>query len=131
MNLSEQEDKHIDSQLENFQEKSNGLFSIFIINKKQGRGLDFISNLEIESNGGVFLIVGVLPSSYLELQQFIGRTGRIGNKGQYRIVIQDKSAINTESQLYIKTKMLELQNEDILVLNKIKNQTFNMGMAPG
>lgn len=131
MNLSEQEDKHIDSQLENFQEKSNGLFSIFIINKKQGRGLDFISNLEIESNGGIFLIVGVLPSSYLELQQFIGRTGRIGNKGQYRIVIQDKSAINTESQLYIKTKMLELQNEDILVLNKIKNQTFNMGMAPG
>ena len=39
---------------------------MFIINDAQGRGLDFPSGSEIEEEGGVFLIIGKLPSSFLQ-----------------------------------------------------------------
>jgi hypothetical protein len=60
--------------------KQGGKYPVFIINDAQGRGLDFPSTTEIEEEGGIFLIVGKLPSSYLQYKQFLGRTGRMGNK---------------------------------------------------
>ena len=53
---------------------------MFIINDAQGRGLDFPSSTEIEDAGGVFLIIAKLPNSFLQFKQFLGRTGRMGNK---------------------------------------------------
>jgi len=59
------------------QRQANG-YSAFIINEAQGRGLDFQSSAEIEMNGGNLVIIGMLPESFLQYRQFIGRTGRIG-----------------------------------------------------
>ncbi len=69
---------------------------MFIINDAQGRGMDFTSSTEIEENGGVYLIVGQLPKSFLQFNQFLGRTGRIGNKAQYSIIVHDNDAKNED-----------------------------------
>jgi hypothetical protein len=38
---------------------------VFIVNERQGRGLDFMTNSDIEKNGGVYVIIGCLPKHYL------------------------------------------------------------------
>jgi hypothetical protein len=48
-----------------FTRKQGERYPVFIINESQGRGLDFPSTTDIEENGGVYLIVGKLPSSFL------------------------------------------------------------------
>ncbi len=48
-----------------FTRKQGGKYSVYIINDTQGRGLDFPTTTEIENGGGVYLIVGKLPSSFL------------------------------------------------------------------
>jgi hypothetical protein len=63
-----------------FSRKHSDKYPVFIINETQGRGLDFPSSTEIEDNGGVYLLVAKLPSGFLQFKQFLGRTGRIGNK---------------------------------------------------
>jgi hypothetical protein len=62
------------------QKNKEGKYPVFIINDAQGRGLDFPSSTEIEDAGGVFLIIAKLPNSFLQFKQFLGRTGRMGNK---------------------------------------------------
>ena len=69
--------------------KHRDKYPVFIINGTQGRGLDFPSTTEIEENGGLYLVIEKLPSGFLSFKQFLGRTGRIGNKAQYSVVIYD------------------------------------------
>ena len=54
-----------DGALRIFTRKQKEKYSVFIINDAQGRGMDFPSSTEIEENGGVYLIVGQLPSGFL------------------------------------------------------------------
>ncbi len=51
------------------------------------------------------MIIATLPRYYLEYKQFVGRTGRIGNKGQYAVVLLDKKAFNYDGETYL-TKAL-------------------------
>ena len=60
---------------------------------------------EIEENGGVYLLVAKLPSSYLQFKQFLGRTGRIGNKSQYSVILLDQDAQNEDGQSYLEKKL--------------------------
>jgi hypothetical protein len=41
-------------------------YRIFFLRPDQGRGLDFGTSPEIEANGGVHVIVSVLPKRYLQ-----------------------------------------------------------------
>ena len=93
-----------------FTRKQGGKYPTFIINDAQGRGLDFPSSTEIEEAGGVFLIVAKLPSSFLQFKQFLGRTGRMGNKSQYCVILHDADAKNEEGQTYLDKKLEILQN---------------------
>ena len=96
-----------------FTKKQGGKYPVFIINDAQGRGLDFPSCTEIEESGGVYLIISKLPSSYLQFKQFLGRTGRMGNKAQYCVILHDADARNEDGQTYLDKKLEVLQNYDI------------------
>jgi len=73
--------ERVDACLGFFAKRQNDRYPVFIVGESQGRGLDFGTNAEIEAAGGVFLVIATLPSHYLQYQQFLGRTGRVGNKG--------------------------------------------------
>ena len=60
--------------------KANGLYGIFLIDERLGRGTDFTTTPEIESNGGVYEIISKVYSSKVE-QQIIARVTRLQNKG--------------------------------------------------
>jgi len=77
------------------------MYPKFIINESQGRGLDFASTQEIEGHGGVFLILAQLPSTFLQYQQYLGRTGRISNKSQYQIILHDPDGKNVDGKIYV------------------------------
>ena len=64
-----------------------GSYPICILNEEQGRGIDFSTNNLIEEQGGNYVIVGVVPKTPRDLQQFIGRSGRMGNKAQHSIIL--------------------------------------------
>ena len=78
--------------------------------------MDFPSSCEIETNGGVHVLIVGLPQFYLQLRQFIGRTARIGNKGSYSIFEYDCKAKNSSSEVYFKNKIEELKNNAIIDL---------------
>ena len=59
---------HSNGLLTVFTKKQAGKYPVFIINDAQGRGLDFPSSTEIEEEGGIFLIIGIIPSSYLQFR---------------------------------------------------------------
>ncbi len=106
-----------------FTRKQAERYPVFIINECQGRGLDFPSNTDIEESGGVYLIVAKLPSSFLQFKQFLGRTGRIGNKSQYSVLLHDSDAKNEEGSSYL-DKMLEiLKDKDLQRVNSWLNQS--------
>ncbi len=82
--------------------------------------MDFPSSSEIEKNCGVHVIIAGLPSFYLQMRQFIGRTARIGNKGSYSMVVLDKTQKNSSPEVYFKKKIEELKNNDVIGLSKIE-----------
>ena len=67
-----------------------------LLNAKQGRGLDIPTSTAIEDAGGVYIIIGVTPQSFRELEQFKGRTRRMGNKGQYSIILWEDTSLVPE-----------------------------------
>lgn len=69
----------------------NGRYNTFILNVKQGRGLDVPTSTAIEKAGGVYIVIAVLPRTFRELEQFKGRTRRMGGKGQYSIILWEKT----------------------------------------
>jgi len=60
--------------------KANGLYGVFLIDEKLGRGTDFPTSYEIEANGGIFEITDKVYSSKTE-EQIIARVARLKNKG--------------------------------------------------
>ena len=92
--MSEKGPIEVESTISIFTEKSNGRYQSLIISSDLGRGLDFPTDSNIEDAGGVFLIIATLPKYYLQYRQYIGRTGRIGNKGEYCVILHDKDAKN-------------------------------------
>jgi hypothetical protein len=54
--------------VKSFPLKQNDQYACFIISDSQGRGLDFPSSAEIEEAGGVYLIVGMLPNTFLQFR---------------------------------------------------------------
>lgn len=55
------------------------------------RGLDLKSSPSIEENGGIYVIIAKIPSSSKVMQQALGRTQRLINKGQHSIIVWDSS----------------------------------------
>jgi hypothetical protein len=60
MNIDE-----LEVELKQFTNKVNDSYMVYLINEEQGRGLDFPTNIEIEKNGGVYLIVTCLAQRFL------------------------------------------------------------------
>lgn len=114
MNLHKESFTSVESLMGTFNKKQEGTYMAFVIDEEQGRGLDFASSTDIEANGGVHVVVGSLPAHYLQFRQFIGRTGRIGNRGSYSVVLYDKEARLMTPESYLQLKLAELKNQDIL-----------------
>ena len=58
-----------------------------------------------------------MPSYFLQFRQFIGRTGRIGNKGTYGVYILDKKSKNQDPAVFLDKKLDELKNRELLQFN--------------
>jgi superfamily II DNA/RNA helicase len=99
--LWEQPFVETNSILQLFTNRQANQFPIFIMSDSQGRGLDFSSSSEIEANGGVYLILAKLPPTFLQYRQYLGRTGRIQNKGQYSVILHDGDAKNVDGAIYV------------------------------
>jgi hypothetical protein len=54
--------------------------------------MDFPTNHDIEASGGVHVIIASMLSYFLEFQSYVGRIGRIGNKGRYCVLIHDRDS---------------------------------------
>jgi hypothetical protein len=50
------------------------------MSEQLGRGTDFPSSNDIESKGGIYLLIGNIFSS-ITTEQIKGRVGRLNNKG--------------------------------------------------
>jgi len=61
--------------------------------------LDAPTNSEIEKAGGVYVIIGATPTTFRELDQFKGRTARMGGHGQYSIILWEKTSATAETFL--------------------------------
>jgi hypothetical protein len=70
-----------------FTTPQNGHFFTALLSASQGRGLDAPTNSAIEKLGGVYVVIGATPTTFRELDQFKGRTARMGGCGQYSIVL--------------------------------------------
>ena len=77
----------------------------------------------------MYLIVGMLPSTYLQYRQYLGRTGRIGNRGQYSVILFDKEARNAEGAVYLEQKLESLENSDLVAVSGWMNTPTNLGAA--
>ena len=62
-----------------------------MLSVKQGRGLDIPTSSVIEKAGGIYVVIAVLPKTFREIEQFKGRTRRMGGKGQYSIILWEKT----------------------------------------
>ena len=83
-----------------------GRFVILQDNPRQG-------DEERDLFDSLYLLIAKLPSSYLQFKQFLGRTGRIGNKAQYSIILFDQDAQNDDGLSYLEKKLEVLQNNDL------------------
>ena len=73
-----------------------------------------MSSTEIEDNGGVYVVITTLLTAYLQYQQFLGRTARVGNKGQYSVILNDKDSKNADGRIYLQQKLEALESQDLL-----------------
>lgn len=130
--LHDMEISEIEVALKSFTQRVEGQYQVYLLDEEQGRGLDFPSNSEIEANGGVYLIVACLPQRFLQYSQFLGRTGRLGNKGQYSVVLFDKAVPHSDGSFYLKQKLEYLKNQEILIVTNLSNESaaVNNEMGP-
>jgi hypothetical protein len=49
-----------------------GNYVVALLNTRQGRGLDIPTSVTIENEGGIYVLIGVLPKSSREFEQFKG-----------------------------------------------------------
>ena len=72
-------------------ESEENRFFITITDPFGGRGQDFdVSSDEVQSNGGLAVIITSIPTSRREWLQWLGRTARKDCKGQYAVVLCEK-----------------------------------------
>ena len=62
-------------------------------------------------------MICLMPSYSLQFRQFIGRTGRIGNKGTYGVYILDKKSKNQDPAVFLEKRLDELKNRELLQFN--------------
>jgi len=58
--------------------------------------LDIQTSTSIENEGGIYVVIGVLPKTFREFEQFKGRTRRMGNKGQYSVILWEENSLDPE-----------------------------------
>jgi hypothetical protein len=63
------------------QKNKEGYYGVFFMSENLGRGTDFPSSIEIEKNGGIYLLFGNVFDSIIS-EQIKGRVGRLNNKGK-------------------------------------------------
>jgi hypothetical protein len=91
------------------QRNSSGLYEVFVLSEEQGRGTDLKTNIDIEKNGGNYLMVVDIFETRSE-QQVIGRTGRLDNRGQWHYFLYAHGSLDTIDVL-IKTTQQTWLNE--------------------
>ena len=62
----------------------------------------------------MLVVVTCIPKSSLHFKQYLGRTARMGNKGQYQVVLYDKEAKKQDGPAYLAMKMGALRNNELL-----------------
>ena len=67
-NLGGCEPNQISGIIRTLTEASAFRYPAFFVNQEQGRGIDFPTNQDIESSGGVHVIIAQLPETFLEFQ---------------------------------------------------------------
>ena len=73
-------------------------FPITVTDPFGGRGHDFdVHDDDVESNGGLAVIMTSIPASDREWRQWKGRTGRRDNSGQYSVVLCAEDALLKEA----------------------------------
>jgi len=95
-----------------------------------GRGTDFRTSKELESNGGLHVIVGFLPCNQRVESQAFGRTSRQGNNGSAQLIISqtDVFALGLDENDAVLIKQRRDQLEAIrlndIVVNKLPELSF-------
>ena len=89
-----------------------------------------MSSTEIENNGGVYVVIATLPTAYLQYKQFLGRTARVGNKGQYSVILHDKDSKNADGRIYLQQKLEALESQDLLRATSCLNHLTLSRMHP-
>lgn len=88
-----------------------------------GRGTDFKTSKEVESNGGLFVIVTFLPCNKRVEEQAFGRTSRQGNNGTAQIIMRGDEILNRyDAGMFLK----DLRDKvEVARINEIKNVRLN------
>ncbi|MDD9337856.1 MAG: hypothetical protein PV337_05505 [Rickettsiaceae bacterium] len=80
--------KYIDETDVHITENILNVCDIVIATNLAGRGTDFKTSANLESNGGLHVIEAFLPCNKRVEEQGLGRTGRQGNKGTGQIIVR-------------------------------------------
>ena len=96
---------------------SSGLYEVFVLSEQQGRGTDLKTSVEIEKNGGNY-VMGTDIFDIRTQQQVISRTGRLDNRGQWHYQIYAHGSLDSVDQL-IKTAQQNWENEAHIKIGKL------------
>jgi hypothetical protein len=94
--------------------QNDGRYGVYIIDERMGTGTDFKSSSIIEVNGGVSLIVGIVPTCTSTFEQINSRTGRIFNKGTIFYVFNDHKSVGLD-ETYLQTAFEVIRTDELLM----------------
>jgi hypothetical protein len=115
--------------LKTFTGLSQGKYSAYIISMEQARGLDFPTSSAIEDKGGNYVLLGSLPDTHFAFQQALGRTCRIGHKGQVSIILWEQKADHNAGAHQIQQLIDKLEGRETVRLSALKNKAVKAGKA--
>jgi hypothetical protein len=73
---------------------SSGLYEVFVLSEQQGRGTDLKTSVEIEKNGGNYIMATDIFDIRTQ-QQVISRTGRLDNRGQWHYQLYAHASLDS------------------------------------